>query len=142
MITLTIVDGKYLDEGGNEHQLPNINLIPQAGVVLGFDSVEEREQYIVSLPKQWDKAAYCDAVNEAHTEWYRSIYTRKPDLDYSGIGDIGLYLNHPDFGAQAQALQQLWWDSVEILYSHLETVTEQTALSTEDFIASLPQLNL
>lgn len=109
--------------------------------LLVFESIEEHDSYLQGL-RIWNKEAYAEAINAAHSDWYRSIYTRKPDLDYSSIGEIGIYLNHPDFSAQAQALQQLWWDSVDILYAHLVTVTEATALSTEDFIALLPQLQL
>lgn len=103
-----------------------------------FENKEEWDNFFASRVVVWSKEAYAEVINAAHSDWYRSIYTRKPDLDYSSIGEIGLYLNHPDFGAQAQALQQLWWDSVEILYAHLESVTEATALSTEDFLATLP----
>lgn len=99
------------------------------------------EIQIIDIKPVWDKEAYVEAINQAHTDWYRSIYTRKPDLDYSSIGEIGLYLNHPEFSAQAQALQQLWWDSVDILYAHLEEVTEETAQPIETFINSLPKFN-
>lgn len=106
-----------------------------------FENAEDKAAFYAALQNGWDKYAYTEVINQAHSDWYRSIYARKPDLDYSSIGEIGLYLTHPDFGAQAQALQQLWWDSVDILYTHLEEVTEATALTPEDFINSLPKFD-
>lgn len=135
MITLTIVDGKYLDDNGNEHQLPNINLITQAGVVIGFDSVEERKQYIEAMPKQWNKAAYCDAVNEAHNALFESRYRQR---DYLAIGEIPIWENDEEFGAESLALQQWWVVTCKTVAAYLDEVTEQTALPVADFIALLP----
>lgn len=102
--------------------------------VLPFEKVEE-------IPV-WNKEAYCGQVSAAHSEWYRQIYTRKPDLDYESKGEIAMYLSIEDeaLRAQATALTNLWFQSVDLLYAHLAEVTEATA-NVEVFIATLPTYN-
>ncbi len=106
---------------------------------LFFDTPEERDAYLAAKPLVWDKEAYSHECSAAHSQWYRQIYTRKPDLDYESKGEIAMYLSIEDekLRAQATMLTNLWFQSVDMLYAHLAEVTEATA-NVEAFIASLP----
>lgn len=108
---------------------------------LYFNTEVERDAYINAKPKVWDKETYCEEVWRAHSEWYRKIYTRKPDFDYESKGEIAMYLEHPDEALrnQAKALTELWFDSVDLFYAHYDEVTEATA-NVNAFIQSLPTL--
>ena len=101
----------------------------------GIGEIEEFEIQTLA----WDKEAYCEQVSAAHSEWYRQIYTRKPDLDYESKGEIAMYLSHEDEALrnQAEALTKLWFTSVDMLYAHIAEITEATA-NLDSFIASLP----
>ena len=100
----------------------------------GIGDIEE-----FTIQQSWNKNEYIEEVNKAHSEWYKLIYARKPDLDYESKGEIAMYLEHPntELRNQAKALTDLWFESVDLLYQHLDIVTEQTA-NIETFIASLP----
>jgi hypothetical protein len=104
-----------------------------------FDTPEERDAYLATKPSVWDKEAYSKECSAAHSEWYRQIYTRKPDLDYESKGEIAMYLSIEDekLRAQATSLTNLWFQSVDMLYAHLSEVTEATA-NVDAFIQSLP----
>lgn len=138
MIKLTIIDGKYIDENGTEHKLPKIHLIPQAGVVIGFESESERDNFIASLPKVWDKYEYCIAVNEAHNALFQQLYTER---DYLTIGEIPIWQNDAEYGSESIALQNWWANTCKLVSAYLETVTEETAQPIETFINSLPLLD-
>jgi hypothetical protein len=100
--------------------------------------IGEIEEFKIQTPA-WDKEAYCAEVWRAHSEWYRSIFTRKPDFDYESKGEIAMYLSHKneELRNQAKALTELWFNSVDLLYAHYDEVTETTA-DVEAFIQSLP----
>lgn len=102
--------------------------------------IGEIETFEIAAP-EWDKKAYCEEVSKAHSDWYRSIYTRKPDFDYESNGEIAMYLEHPEEYLQRQAwdLTKLWFNSIELLYAHYDEVTAETA-DIQAFIASLPGL--
>lgn len=102
--------------------------------------IGEIEPFEIHAPA-WDKEAYCAEVSAAHTDWYRQIFTRKPDFDYESKGEIAMHLEHPDEALrnQAKALTELWFDSVDLLYAHYDEVTEATA-NVDSFIQSLPTL--
>lgn len=139
MITLAIINGKYIDENGTERPLPKIYLIPQAGTVIGFDSLQEREQYISSLPKAWDKEEYCKQINEAHNALFESMYKA---LKYIDMAEIPLWLDDSEFATESAALKIWWQQTYRTVNNYCDSVTEQTALSIEDFIASLPALQV
>jgi hypothetical protein len=101
--------------------------------VYPFEKVEE-------LPV-WNKEAYCAQASAGHSEWYRTLISRKPDFDYESKGEIAMYLEHKDESIrnQAKSLTELWFTSVDLLYAHYDEVTEETA-NVEVFIQSLPTL--
>lgn len=100
--------------------------------------IGEIEPFEIQAPA-WDKDSYMHEVNIAHSEWYRKIYSRKPDLDYEDKADIEFYCSHEDDALRNQAisLRQLWFTSIDIMYLHFEEVTSETA-NVDLFISSLP----
>ena len=106
-----------------------------------FNNKEEQQVFLNNIKNLWNKEAYCEEVSQAHSEWYRQIFTRKPDFDYESKGEIAMYLSIEDekLRAQATSLTNLWFQSVDMLYAHLSEVTEATA-NVEAFIQSLPTL--
>lgn len=104
-----------------------------------FNNKEEHQEFLNNIKNLWNKEAYCEEVSQAHSEWYRQIFTRKPDFDYESKGEIAMYLEHPDEALrnQAKALTDLWFSSVDLLYAHYDEVTEATA-NVDAFIQSLP----
>jgi hypothetical protein len=86
---------------------------------------------------RWDKAAYCDAINEAHNNLFQQLYTER---DYLTIGEIPIWQNDEEFGDESLALQNWWIDTCKIVENYLSTVTEATII--DNFIDTLPKLNL
>lgn len=101
--------------------------------------IGEIEQF--NIENTWDKQSYSKEVNNAHSNWYMAIYSKKPEYDYEDQGEIVMYLYHEDESLRNQAkyLTDLWFQSVDMLYAHLNTVTEETA-DVEEFIQTLNTL--
>lgn len=96
------------------------------------------EVQVIDDTPVWDKAAYCDDVNSAHNDLFQQLYTER---DYLTIGEIPIWQNDEDFGAESLALQLWWVNTCKIVSAYLETVTEETAQPIETFINSLPKFN-
>lgn len=102
----------------------------------GISPIEEFEIQTV-----WDKNSYIQEINKAHSNWYESIYKKKPEFDYENQGEIVMYLYHEDetLRNQAKYLTDLWFASVDVLCEHIENVTENTA-NIDAFIEQLNTL--
>lgn len=105
--------------------------------VFEFDNKEERTAYLNSLPQLWSKEAYAAEINAAHDALYRQLWASK---NYLGNWEVlSAALQSDVYNTEANAILKWYWDSYAIIEQHLATVTEQTALSIEDFISQLPQ---
>lgn len=103
-----------------------------------FETEQEFYEFITALPFVWDKDSYCQQVNEAHNDLFRSLYTER---DYLSEGEIPIWQNDEDFSEESLALQQWWIETCKIVKAHLSTVTEETAQPIETFINSLPKFD-
>lgn len=104
--------------------------------ILEFATEEERDAHVSSIPKVWNKEAYCNEINTAHNELFTQLYTER---DYLTIGEISLWLSDETYGQEATGLINWWRITCEIVKEYLNNVTEETQIT--DFLNTLPQLN-
>lgn len=95
----------------------------------------------------WDNAAHCLAIEAAVDEMVSAKLLELNYTNFKGepsVGDVaaGVADNEAEWHLEAVEVNK-WYSAVyAAMYAYAETVTEATALSPVDFIASLPQLNL
>ena len=111
-----------------------------------FESNEEREAYLSSLVVEWNKQAYCAELNEAHTQLLFDTYKRLGYLDYSEVESWARTERTDNRSLQwkeeAQSIIEWYQDTCIYLYDYMDAVTEESALSIEVFLNTLPSLNL
>ena len=106
--------------------------------ILNGKEVDMTNEEIAALEQSrkivWDKDAYEQELNAAHDRWFEAIYL---PLEYKSAEEITLWVNNPKYSTEASSLIALYWQSWDMLKSHIETVTEANA-DVEAFIQSLP----
>lgn len=100
-----------------------------------FESKEEYDVFISSLPVIWDKETYMQQLNESHNLLFQSLYISK---NYLSIGEIPLWFHNEEFGTEAKSLSDWWILTCGLVSEYLDGVTEQTII--ENFIDTLPKL--
>lgn len=100
-----------------------------------FDTNEERYAFIAANTPSpvWDKEAYSNEVNADHNALFRKLYEER---NYLTIGEITMWVNDNEFGAEAEALIGWWRVTCKAVAQYLETVTEETIIN--NFIETLP----
>ena len=100
-----------------------------------FETKEEQQDYLAAIPVFWDKEAYCQTVNDSHNALFRSLYQER---NYLSIGEISLWVDDAEFGAEAKALRNWWNETCKVVSAYLDNVTEETAQPVDEFIQTLP----
>jgi len=112
-----------------------------------FESAKEAESYRGSL-NAWSKESYSQEVNDAHSLLYQSLWQTR---DYKDENEISLYADlvvdentterQLQWKEEAITLRNYYLLTTDILYNYFDTVTEETAISVEEFIQTLPIFN-
>ena len=106
-------------------------------VVIEFESEDEFNSYLSAMHVTWSANYYATQINDAHNALFRELFTQR---NYLSIGEISLWVDDAEFGAEARNMRTWWNTTCKIVADYLETVTEETALPVADFIANLPQI--
>lgn len=127
--------GQALDELGNLLPRSSNARLFNGNHVIEFDTEQEKEDYFATIPVIWNKEAYIQQVNEAHNALFRSLYQER---NYLSIGEISLWVDDAEFGVEAKALRNWWNETCKEVANYLDDVTEESALTVEEFIQTLP----
>lgn len=105
-----------------------------------FETKDEWEEFFSSLPKVWSKEAYLFEIETAVDNLVKNQLT---DLWYASLGDLAATALNSKARWNEEAILVNEWQSkcYELFEDYKLSVTEQTALSTETFINSLPKFN-
>lgn len=130
-------NGQPIDENGNVVILKGSLIINQDSV-LYFDDINEFKSYKENLfTQEWNKEAYKQLVNELHNKLFETYYKQR---DYDSRNEIALWLNNPQYQAEAMVLLNWYWDTWQLIIEHFNVVNSETA-NAESFIQSLPVFN-
>jgi hypothetical protein len=101
-----------------------------------FESQEELDAYLDTLPKVWSKEAHIAEINALHSQEFKRRYLA---LDYEDGWDVHLYAKSSELGFQeeAQELLKYWTDGFAAIIAYGETVTEETAQDPIVFVSSI-----
>lgn len=130
----------------------NINGVPESSHDKGFgchsdnsnfyffESREEASAFYASLKSGWDKNSHCAEIEAAVDLLVRNQLN---DLWYASMGDLSATALNTKARWNEEAISVNEWQSkcYELFEDYKLSVAEQTALSTEDFINSLPKFN-
>jgi hypothetical protein len=109
-------------------------------IAQGLDSPDNVGMIKVSeVVPTYTPEEYKEAVNELHNTMFRGLYE---SLNYLSIGEIPIWANDVDYGAESEALQAYWIATCKLVAEHCEGITEPTDLDPAEFIASLPKFEL
>ncbi len=105
-------------------------------VFIFFESDDERETYLNSLPIVWSKEAHIAEINAEHKAYFEEWYSEK---NYDGEWELLMYAKDETLGYQeeAQEILDYWtigWTNI-LLYA--ETVTEETQKTLEQIMDGL-----
>lgn len=101
-----------------------------------FDTVEERDAYLASLPKVWSKEQHLAEINAMHSQEFDR---RWRELEYEGRWEVSdasrdESLEHHE---EAKELMKYWNYGWFAIKTYRETVTEQNAQDPIVFISSI-----
>ncbi len=109
-----------------------------------YDSVDDMPAAVESF----DLDNYKHQVNDAHSLLYQSLWQTR---DYKDENEISLYADlvvdentterQLQWKEEAITLRNYYLLTTDILYNYFDTVTEETAISVEEFIQTLPIFN-
>lgn len=102
-----------------------------------FETQEEWESFFSSIPKVWSKESHLSEIEAAVDNLVRSQLT---DLWYASLGDLAATALNTKARWNEEAISVNEWQSkcYELFEDYKLSVIEATALSTEDFLATLP----
>lgn len=101
----------------------------------------EYDAYILSLSNRWNKESNVEMINQLHTELFNKILEEKK---YINIGELSFWMQRPESEYYNEAISIFnWFGSTYLLIEqYASTVTEANHQEPEEFIASLPTLNI
>ena len=104
-----------------------------------FESKPERESFLAALPVVWDHHTHCAEIEAAVDNLVKNQLN---DLWYASLGDLAATALNTKARWNEEAVWVNEWQAqcYELLEDYKLSVTEATALSSEDFIATLPKL--
>jgi len=139
MIELFRTETGYVNIEG-ESINPNGVLFMDGDRVLMFATDLELENYMQNLPVVFDLSAHLIEVEAAVDAL---IESKLKQHWYKSLGDIAATALNTEsrWNSEAVALNQWQGQCYELLEDYKLSVTEQTALSTEDFIDTLPKFD-
>lgn len=110
-------------------------------------TAEEEEAYLASIYPVDRLTVHLKEVEAAVDKMVSAKLLELKYTNFQGepsVGDVSAGVTDTEAEWHTEAIQvNKWYGRVyAAMYAYLDEVTEQTALSTEDFIATLPTLNL
>lgn len=113
-----------------------------------FETKEEYDIFISSLPFIWNKETYTQQINDAHNFMYELLWKER---DYKDENEITIYADlvvdettterQLEWKQEATSLKNYYLSTVDIIYNYFDIVTEETAIPVEEFIQKLPIFN-
>jgi hypothetical protein len=101
-----------------------------------FESQEELDAYLDTLPKVWNKEAHLQEINELHEAEFKS---RLSEADYVGEWELNAVLadSENEYFDEAVLIINYWFDGWKAIETYAETVTEETAQDPIVFVSSI-----
>lgn len=95
-------------------------------------SQQELDAYIVATTT-WSKEAHLQEINDLHEAEFNKRLT---DADYVGCWELNAVLADPanEYYQEAKSIIAYWWDGWDAIKAYAETVTEETALTPEQWL--------
>lgn len=101
-----------------------------------FESEEDRISFFASLPSAWSKEKHLADINALHEAEFDRRWRA---ADYVGRWEVSAAANDESnpYNSEAKAIMVYWWNGWDEIKSYGETVTEETAQTPEEFVATL-----
>ena len=105
-----------------------------------FESVEERQQFMNTLPVVWNKDAHCAEIELAVDGKVNDVLKQ---FWYISLGDVAATALNTKARWNTEAISVNEWQArcYELLEDYKLSVTESTAISPKDFIDTLPKFD-
>lgn len=103
-----------------------------------FESDIERKDFLAALPKIFDKRSWEESVVEPAVLNHIRATIRPLPLDYIGLNDVALHLNHEEYGEESKSIQLWYCACMDSITSQIELITEPIEVQT--IIDNLPPL--
>lgn len=136
-LAIKISEGVYTIDGNEFAAVYVNNFKYRIHLPNGDVEIYEAAEDIPVVVYGWDIDEYKLRVNDAHNALFRRMYNER---NYLSIGELTLWLNDVKYGDEALMLRNWWLQTCKTVEEYLSNVDEETAISIEEFIQSLPIL--
>lgn len=128
-------NGQPINDNGEVITINNTTLFNGVNV-LEFDSQDEFDNYIASLPKVWSKESHLAEINALHEEEFKR---RLLAAEYVGEWELSAVLadSENEYFDEAILIINYWWNGWKAIETYAETVTEETAQDPIVFVSSI-----
>jgi hypothetical protein len=128
-------NGQPIDDNGEVITLNATTLFNGANV-LEFDSQDEFDNYIASLPKVWNKESHLAEINALHEDEFKR---RLFNADYVGEWELNAVLadSENEYFDEAVLIINYWWNGWDAIKAYSETVTEENFIDPIQFVNDL-----
>lgn len=106
--------------------------------LINGDSVTEiSNEAAEALLNAWNKGMYISEVSHLHDELFNSILAQ---YNYTSFAELNSWAQEPinQYDEEAKAIKSWYRETWLLIEQYAEAVTEQTAMSAEAFIETLP----
>jgi hypothetical protein len=101
-----------------------------------FESQEELDAYLDTLPKAWSKEAHIAEINALHEEEFKR---RLLAAEYVGEWELSAVLadSENEYYDEAVLIINYWWNGWDAIKAYSETVTEENFIDPQTFVDNL-----
>jgi hypothetical protein len=98
-----------------------------------FESDEEKEQFNQAMP--FPLELYSIEINDYHNQMLDDVLKK---YNYLSLGEVALWLNDVNYGAEAQSIIDWYKSSYDYIVSHIATITVYQ--DPTEFLLTIPKL--
>lgn len=101
-----------------------------------FETQQEFDDYINSLPKIWSKEAHLAEINTLHEAEFKR---RLSEADYVAEWELNAVLSDSEneYFDEAVLIINYWWNGWDAIKAYSETVTEENFIDPQTFVDNL-----